>query len=1452
VGLVKQTPEVRQGIQSIRQAFGEAAKIFTQKGQADLARAARAQEVIYLKRYIESARLPQALEAAEKAIAHGWSPVIFSEYRSGSDDEGMKFFNKLPKGVADQLNALLPPLPDVVDAVRERFGDQAAIFAGSANQLRGEEREGFMAGVKRALYATYAAGGIGVGFHDKLGARPRMGIFLGLPWSGIMFEQSLGRTWRYGTKSNVVNLFLASDTLPEIKLLATKILPRMRALNAAVHGEAIEGRLAKLLREAAGIHADMVDYELGAEDAPDAAHFEHTVTDQDLPLAGGPEVVHGLEARDAIGPGKGMKYRQAVSKLYQLARDMVTLYRGEARPGSGKAPADWIQESDAYKEQQQAQRRWFTPSLEDAKWYQEDAGEHGHIVSVQVPRADLEKYSALNNPEARRFVHNTKVLAGQNDEYFLPRHLAARAEPYTSKLYQQARENVKEQTDTAEFKAWFGASQVVDESGKPLRVYHGTTRDFAQFDAERLGGNTGHVTAALGFFFTRDPEVAELFNSEMGTLKSSRKPKPSEGAQTLPVFLKIHRPYEIAAEAWKQLLGSDVDLARMERQRKLLQSRGYDGVHIKGDPKYKGDEYSADQWVAFQPTQIKSAIGNRGSFDAQHPNILYQQARDRIGEDASAAVTKAFADPSLTPQERFALLAARAGIELHAAVAGGEAVENGLPGQPEMERVAQDARIGLQLAVQEHAAGAAERASLLDRLYAHLPDQGKIALYKRKAEAQSLRNYITDWVRIYHTSGEQAIRKYMADAGGKFVAWGRDIQRLLIARSHLLTQYQGEFMEQVRETLAATPEKLFPLAVRVLEGRATSRDPQVLQAAEGLREFFAYVRQRLADSGAYLPVYEGGEKRAIAYQDIEEDPHYWPHIYHWTEPLVLNGEVTTLAKIQDIPVGTERREQMIAAWAGKMGVSKLEADLFFEKHRRDIRLAGNLEKGRFSALPGYGESARELSIYIRQASEILANIKTVGQEREKINPWIFALPDSKIRKLVDGIVTADLNPLALGEDNRTTLRLASQSTILTMMGMSSLKVGYHAWKTTMVTNTRSLARGILSVAAHPREVPQLVREAGILNDYVRQQMMMEYGLHSGGLAQGLLTWTGFTPLIWVTRLFAAASGRVYLEHYIVPELQRAWKLRENVKANTTVGSVEIHIPGEAALRRQLKDLYAFSDADIDRIAREGPDTNDVKRAMITAADWTTGSGRPSELPPVMHLETDSKVTQSRLAFVRLSWQLKTFAFKTANLVNRTVFEGLRDPGWKDKEYQALARFMFNAGAAGMGMQLMMIGVKSKTNPAGAEEDKRRLEAALHNPKDLLWLELANVSFAVGLYPAKLVFDTLGTHSPQDKKKANARLKYGLLEEVEGGIIGSQALALRKMVLEEVQTFRDDGIRHKKTPPQRRKDAAMNFVHSTVPAERAVEGLLGGKPAVAPAAGGPRPRRTRAARRARGR
>ena len=212
----------------------------------------------------------------------------------------------------------------------------------------------------------------------------------------------------------------------------------------------------------------------------------------------------------------------------------------------------------------------------------------------------------------------------------------------TGELYQGGNNDV---TQTDAFKRWFGDSKVVDANGEPLVVYHGTTADFSAFDPKRLGKSTGHPTAGLGFFFSADSKIAQLFTESIDDTSWPMRPKARDGANLMPVYLSIKKPYGMDVETFRKVqavpYGEDFEREQPEaakrqhdwiaKNKQRLLEQGYDGIHIKGDPKYadvmSGEEYAADAWVAFEPEQIKSAIGNSGAFDPNDPSILNQGPR---------------------------------------------------------------------------------------------------------------------------------------------------------------------------------------------------------------------------------------------------------------------------------------------------------------------------------------------------------------------------------------------------------------------------------------------------------------------------------------------------------------------------------------------------------------------------------------------------------------------------------------------------------------------------------------------------------------------------------------------------------------------------------------------------------------------------------------------------------
>lgn len=72
-----------------------------------------------------------------------------------------------------------------------------------------------------------------------------------------------------------------------------------------------------------------------------------------------------------------------------------------------------------------------------------------------------------------------------------------------------------------EFRRWFQGSRVVDAGGQPLVVYHGTRRQFSQFEPMHPRGAIG---SPGGIYFTSSRSVAEEFAQDYdGALDSKSR-----------------------------------------------------------------------------------------------------------------------------------------------------------------------------------------------------------------------------------------------------------------------------------------------------------------------------------------------------------------------------------------------------------------------------------------------------------------------------------------------------------------------------------------------------------------------------------------------------------------------------------------------------------------------------------------------------------------------------------------------------------------------------------------------------------------------------------------------------------------------------------------------------------------------------------------------------------------
>lgn len=225
-------------------------------------------------------------------------------------------------------------------------------------------------------------------------------------------------------------------------------------------------------------------------------------------------------------------------------------------------------------------------------------------------------------------------------------------------------------TKTEAFKRWFGNSKVVDDQGRPLVVYHGTSTDIdGQFAFDpRFIGSTGSAEG-YGFYFTTDVNTADGYRGRDGgslaeVYLSMQKPMPvdqkgfsvsqvgkiidlmiddeiskgdtdtykdtfisnyvdtystSRAAAVREVARIIAGSGDSAIDQIAELGNSSGD--KVAAHAAVRDVTGFDGIVSDG---YGGrGEAGGTIYVAWFPEQIKS-VNNRGTFDWNDPRILFQ------------------------------------------------------------------------------------------------------------------------------------------------------------------------------------------------------------------------------------------------------------------------------------------------------------------------------------------------------------------------------------------------------------------------------------------------------------------------------------------------------------------------------------------------------------------------------------------------------------------------------------------------------------------------------------------------------------------------------------------------------------------------------------------------------------------------------------------------------------
>lgn len=230
------------------------------------------------------------------------------------------------------------------------------------------------------------------------------------------------------------------------------------------------------------------------------------------------------------------------------------------------------------------------------------------------------------------------------------------------------------QTKTKAFRDWFGESKVVDGEGRPLVVYHGTPNDIGAFKPGRHGlifvsPDAKFAARYAGEEFTVEvlggaPNVMPLYVKASNPFDGAN---PSHVAKVAPLLGEPDAEARLSSGMW-ELIEEDYIVAAIKRA-------GFDAVSVS--------EQGVKNLAVFDSAQLKSAIGNRGTFDPTNPDIRYSRgetqdpsttqdelkpadeavarakqfagvlraAADKLANDADAAAAMRAAMPDITKQE---------------------------------------------------------------------------------------------------------------------------------------------------------------------------------------------------------------------------------------------------------------------------------------------------------------------------------------------------------------------------------------------------------------------------------------------------------------------------------------------------------------------------------------------------------------------------------------------------------------------------------------------------------------------------------------------------------------------------------------------------------------------------------------------------------------------------------
>ena len=207
----------------------------------------------------------------------------------------------------------------------------------------------------------------------------------------------------------------------------------------------------------------------------------------------------------------------------------------------------------------------------------------------------------------------------------------------------QTFENIeRSQIKTPQFQQWFGESKVKDEAGVPKVMYHGTKSDIQEFQPRN-----GLIFVSPDSSFSEIYAEPSIYKDRINEFTGQE-----QTPNVMPVYVQAKNIFDFDNPNHVEKVVNKVKetipnyqhldeikdgswpILESEQVRNAVKSLGFDSMYIQ--------EKGRKNLAVFEPTQIKSAIGNKGTFNPESGNISenFERLTSRnsyAGEEATRA-----------------------------------------------------------------------------------------------------------------------------------------------------------------------------------------------------------------------------------------------------------------------------------------------------------------------------------------------------------------------------------------------------------------------------------------------------------------------------------------------------------------------------------------------------------------------------------------------------------------------------------------------------------------------------------------------------------------------------------------------------------------------------------------------------------------------------------------------